>query len=79
MLAGVSVFPCWVPAWRASCIDPLIALRADCDIELMCPSNLACQAAPQGLAPSFLDKALSFRSFSRHRVAQFCIQPSPGG
>ena len=46
MLAGVSVLACWVPAWRASCVNPLIALRAACHIELICPSNLACQAAP---------------------------------
>jgi len=29
VLIGVSVMACWLPAWRASRVDPSITLRAE--------------------------------------------------
>jgi ABC-type antimicrobial peptide transport system permease subunit len=29
LLAGVSMVACWVPAWRASRVDPSITLKAE--------------------------------------------------
>jgi putative ABC transport system permease protein len=29
LLAGVSMVACWVPAWRASRVDPSITLRSE--------------------------------------------------
>lgn len=29
LLAGTSAIACWIPAWRAACVDPSITLRAE--------------------------------------------------